>query len=193
MLKNMKLHDDEKILIDAQPIKKVVPYWVITNGFHVVSIVVFLTFFFWIKSKTDSDFSGVTSFFSHLNGSEYLIPLLVFAGVIGLLYLWFSSRVGAHHYRVTNQRCIFGYGVWTNNKAIVPFNRIADVYTYQNILEKIFGITSLYITDIGTPMATGSFGRRTTAGNGGMLRMQGLNEEQAEEILDIISQHISSK
>ena len=187
---NRRLHPNEKIILEVKPLLRAVPYWMLTSCLRVLSSIIILIVFL---SMQVSKLTAIQKFLPHSVGL-FVPALILFALIFSILYLWFNSRCKAHSYCVTNQRCIFSYGIWTNNKAIVPFNRVADVYTYQNVLEKMFGITSLYVTDMGaaTAMGYGRVGRRSSVGNRGLLRMQGLDEAAAEEILDTISQHISS-
>ncbi len=181
MLSKMKLHEGEQIIADAKPIARVIPYWIITGGSRILLWVIVLSMWLSTFHHNLSIASAGKSFLS--SGGTILPTLIIFGVILGILFLWFQSRAKAHDYCVTNQRCIFSYGTWTNNRSVVPLNRVSDVYTNQSFLEKIFGITSLYITDMG--------GSNDRSRNRGRLRMQGLDEAKAEEILDTISQRIS--
>jgi len=71
------------------------------------------------------------------------------------------------------------------DRTIVPFGRIADVYSNQSLIEKLFNVNSLVIDDTGASTLRRR-GRPT-------LRMQGLTNKDCEKAMHLISEHLVQK
>ena len=238
MSSNLELHPHEKVVIEAKPTAKIIPYWTIIYGMRIltgfitwlfsqivwiVSLVLSLiayvivlpitaTFVYCTLSQKKGDICDLNTYYSadfekyflqvteipfvnkllHFHITDVVLSgvIIVFLAFFVVLLLWFIVRYPFYEYSVTNQRCILKHGLLSYNKTIVPFNRIVEISIKQNILEKILNIRSLYLTEISVEnnLVNSPFNVKTR----GFQFMPGLTEEDAEKMLTLISQYLSS-
>ncbi len=76
------------------------------------------------------------------------IPVGLVALVVATVYC--SSLRKTYVYYVTDQRCVFHGGILRRVERSVPYHKITDVETSQNLFEKALGVSTLNIFTPGT-------------------------------------------
>lgn len=111
--------------------------------------------------------------------------LLILVALIGLSKL----VVKAYSYTITNQRIIIRFGLIVLNQRIIPLSQINDVNMQSSVLERLFGLGSVYLDTITTNM-NNFYRRRPSSLMNNTGRLEGLNHEQCDEVMNIISAHV---
>jgi len=194
-------------IVEGKPKSSLALYWTIVNVakipftlFYIVRLIFFIAAFLLIMSKPHS-FTEIKLLFQQVKEhlitmnflndaltltSQLAIPAILL--IVCFLAIFFIVRQKAYRYSITNQGFAVKDTFGLNNKD-VTFSCIADVSIKQNILEKILGIMSLYISVIEPKKSM--FLHRKYYKNKGIIRLQGLSPKTAEEILDTVSSRVS--
>lgn len=166
------LHENEKMLLEVDPKKRLGLYIMLTKTPHYITLIFSIAFVVLTQSIGHINFteSGITNALIH-----YTVFAIIILGVLLLIsYLWCKGLASKHHYFFTNQRCILYWGFWGISQKVIPYNRIADVGMRQNPLRSLLGITAVFIDEQST-----------------MNAVDGLSMEDANQILHVVSEHIS--
>lgn len=167
------LFSDEKNIFECKP-QKAFFFYQFTMSFLYIFGVLCLIGFMLIGRFIEFyhyQLEGIVSPFNLLIG--FCIVIIVAS------YIKSKISIPKMKYVLTNQRCIIYTGFIGNNKNIIPYNRIADVNLRQNTFEAIFGIVTVIINE--------------QVGLGRLTNLNGLSMNDADEMLRIISQHITKK
>ena len=100
-----------------------------------------------IKSGAETKFSIFLGPF--ISGPEMLIWIIPFI----LVFIYHVFLIRTYEYYITNRRVIFKGGIVRKKMRSVPFRKITDVETSQNIIEQMLGISKLHIHTAGTGTA----------------------------------------
>jgi uncharacterized membrane protein YdbT with pleckstrin-like domain len=193
---NFTLQEGEEILIDTKPSSAVIWYWLLGK----MGLLILLLFVL-VLSSIHANFLSIFNFFNiDSSFSSYLtdaLVIVIFLVIIGGGYLWFWLVANGYHYVVTNQRVIIRYGFILLNQRMIPLAQINDVNMQSTLVERFFGLGSVYIDTLATLLGSGSLianafsgvsSRRSLMNN--TSRLEGLSSAQCDEIMGIISAHI---
>jgi uncharacterized membrane protein YdbT with pleckstrin-like domain len=151
----MKFQNDEEVLCDLQPQGNILIVWFFTRtlpfagiftGLAVIAIFFYTSYLSTAKTEAGMSFSQV---FIWLPVTAFIVGLIV--GVIYCFYL-----KSTYKYYITNHRCIFCGGIILKIQRSVPYHKITDVETSQDIIERILGFSTLNIFTPGTGSITPS-------------------------------------
>ncbi len=145
----MRLQEGENIIHELRPEPKVLWIWLFTKCIPFAFVGAFLTFWcfaffggmFAVATKSDSPWPIV-------NGGIAALIVAPILFIIGLIYCKYLRQT--YVYSITNRRCVFQGGILRRVERSVPYHKITDVEMSQNIIERIFGISSLKIFTPGT-------------------------------------------
>ncbi len=196
---NYKLQENEEVQFEIKPHGLSVWYFVLASlgrFLHlIVALIVVLIFTFlsdYMRGRGATDLSMLHFLANQFGVSiELMTTLAVAILVVIFLGLWGLSKlvVNAYTYTITNQRIIIRYGLITLNQRIIPFSQINDINMQSSLLERIFGLGSVYLDTITTDI--NNFYRRSPSNimnNTG--RLEGLTHQDCDEIMNLISSHI---
>lgn len=186
MNNKLKLHDDEKILLELKPSRGSVPYFFLVRCWHVGFIILFFAIFF--SSSIKQDNAELTSLVSGLGATAGLIILAVLACLVVLGLLYTKMCINGYDYVITNQRCILKYGFISLNKRIIPYGQINDIDMRSNALERMFGFGSVYIDCTATVLSS----NRNRAANN-TCRMEGLTMDECEQAMHAMSECLAKR
>jgi len=144
----MLIHDEE-VLHELRPEPKLLVTWFFTRclPFAVVGAIISFTWFGVLFTYIDTEHLVATS----VNRTTLVIAsfFIVFGPVlISFLYSVYLRRTFVYY--ITDKRCIFHGGILRRVTRSVPYHKITDVEMSQNIVERMLGISSLYIFTPGT-------------------------------------------
>ncbi|MGC9150099.1 MAG: PH domain-containing protein [Candidatus Micrarchaeia archaeon] len=114
--------------------------------------------------------SEIVNLFSGLVYYILLADILVFS----LLIIPFISEIlyfSNYFYDIKENGLLVRKGVITKHEALVPFDKIQDIFVDQDLLDKIFGLYDLHI-------ATAGFGTQD-------IHIDGINATNAEALKEI--------
>lgn len=182
MKPRINLHDHETLLIEGQPRPVLVGYLFISKAlFYTILMTIGLTIS--LLNLYNPNYLQVPfGVYEHWIVGHFELILIFFIVLAILGFIWAISAVNRHWYFLTNQRCIIYSGFWGINKKIIPYNRLADVDMNQNPLRGLFGITAVYFDVQGASLSKSSR-------NSNLI--DGLSQDLAEKMTDLISKHIS--
>ncbi|QIW09811.1 PH domain-containing protein [Francisella sp. LA112445] len=173
----MNLQENENILLELKPNKSSIIYFFIIKLWHSSFLIIAIAVMFFSKlNKTTINHDMLT------NTVLVIFVLLI----IYFIVAWFFIRriINGYSYIITNQRCILKYGFLYLNRRDIPYRNINDVNLRSNIIEKAFGLGSVYINDISTAM------RVNTRVSNNTCRMEGLTLDECEKAMDLINENI---
>lgn len=145
----MKLQEDEKIIHEMRPARAILVMWFFSKCILPAFVGVFITF--WCFAF----FGGVLAARAASDSPWPIVRALIAAPVVGGVVLFLALIYCVHLrrtyvYYVTNQRCVFHGGILRRVERSVPYHKVTDVETSQNIVERAFGISKLNIFTPGT-------------------------------------------
>lgn len=173
----MNLQENENILLELKPDRTSSIYFFIIKLWHSSFLVIAIaTIFFSKLNKTNLDNTNVKN----------VVLVILILLVIYFIVAWFFIRrvVNCYSYTITNQRCILKYGFLYLNRRDISYHNINDVNLRSNIVEKLFGLGSVYINDISTAMRINSRISNNTC------RMEGITLDECEKAMDLINDNI---
>jgi uncharacterized membrane protein YdbT with pleckstrin-like domain len=196
---NYKLQENEEVRFEIKPHGLSVWYFVLASlgrFLHlVVALIVVLIFTFlsdYMRGRGATDLSMLHFLANQFGVSiELMTTLAVAILVVIFLGLWGLSKlvVNAYTYTITNQRIIIRYGLITLNQRIIPFSQINDINMQSSLLERIFGLGSVYLDTITTDI-NNFYRRRPSNIMNNTGRLEGLTHQDCDEIMNLISSHI---
>ena len=186
-----KLIHDEEVLHELRPEPKLLVIWFFTRclPFAFAGAGISLMLLGVLFNSIDSTHLVPTI----INRTTLIIAsfVIVFGPVvIAFLYSVYLRRTFVYY--ITDKRCIFHGGILRRVTRSVPYHKITDVEMSQNIVERMLGISSLYIFTPGTASI-----RRSNVffsferGRGAELSFVGLidNETPAKTINEILRKY----
>ena len=175
MSRPIKLFEGENILLECHPKSILTEYNTARLSLGYTIGFVIATLFYMDKLKRVPELiteSGIAS---------RPLTILVFIIIIFMVCVYIKNAVetSKKKYVFTDQRCILVSGFIGTNQNIIPYNRIADVNINQTSFQALWGLTMVILDEqVG-------FGRKTL--------IQGLSMNDAENITQVISKHITKK
>ncbi len=130
------LQEEEKVIYEGYPQPVILVLWFFKALFFAVIISFFINTFLTVLTRNFTSY-GINYFL-------VFIPVLV----ISFIYQIFLRR--SYHYYITNERVIFQGGILLRQIKNVPYHKVTDVSIYQNIIERIIGISTLNVHTAGT-------------------------------------------
>ncbi|PHQ82271.1 MAG: hypothetical protein COB66_00610 [Coxiella sp. (in: Bacteria)] len=194
-----QLHEGEEILLNIKPHKKFAWYWALSRIRHVLLILIILAIFFVFSGGDNSGNNASVSqtleqgksFFHHYGAGVFVGLLVVAVVLFFLIYLWARMATKKYDYCITNQRCILTSGFLSLNKRMIPYSSVNDVNMRTSLVERLFGLTSVYLDSIGTMMSGSRF--RSGSNSNNTTRLEGITMEDCDKVMEIVSKHISQK
>lgn len=178
----IKLHEGEQVLMQVKPQPKTAWYWIISKTWHLITfLIIFGAFLAFSGDQTE------TALIDKAASYARSIQLLWIPGIVVLLalaYFWFRKVVEAYDYIITDQRCIFRYGLLSLNTRVIPYSQITDINMRCSFLERWFSLASVRVDCLGTLLNPTGGQRRT---NNNTTCMEGLTLAQCAEVVETIS------
>lgn len=192
MNQNIQLHANEKILLTLKPKHSASLYLAITNtGAYFLPLMIILFVFTILPANNGHDVSLTTALKQIITllaaNIWWIIPLFIIISLIS--YFWSKYAVSQYQYTITNQRIINYSGFWGINCKIIPYERIVDVDLKQNPLQRLLGISSVFIGEQNILINANNARQRQRNAN----NLVGLSPSEAAQALQIISEQISRK
>ncbi|APC92398.1 MULTISPECIES: PH domain-containing protein [Francisella] len=172
----MNLQENEKILLELKPNKLSVGYFFITRFWHSSLVIILIAIVFFSKLKKD-----IISF-NFIDVILITSSILIIYLILGWVFI--KKVIQGYNYIITNHRCILKYGFLYLNRRDISYSNINDINLKANIVEKFFGLGSVYLNDINTSI------RANTKISNNTCRMEGLALTECERIMDLISENI---
>ena len=83
--------------------------------------------------------------------SAYLIGILTFWFFLGIIFIVIAELLRrANTYYITSKRLIHEYTLLSRKTSSTSYDKIQDLHTTQNIIERIVGIGTIHINTAGT-------------------------------------------
>ena len=190
----IRLHEDEEVLAEYRPQARAAWYWLLTRTWHIVFLIIAVAVVIYFMFHANLQLQGQAQYYYDELESLVNFPWILWVAIIGILlaaaYLWFRTVVTAYDYKITTYRCILRYGLLALNTRVIPLTQINDLNFRASMLERLFGLGSVYIDNIGTMMSQGGLTRK-----GGTLnnttRLEGLSLTECDRVMQILSQQIA--
>jgi uncharacterized membrane protein YdbT with pleckstrin-like domain len=196
---NYKLQENEEVRLEIKPHGLSVWYFVLASMgrfLHLIIMFLLVVLMSFISHYFNSEYGSSWSIFSFIAERIGLKTETIMMLSLGLLVLIFLGLFGlsklvvnAYTYTITNQRIIIRYGLITLNQRIIPFSQINDINMQSSILERIFGLGSIYLDTITTNL-NNFYRRRSSNIMNNTGRLEGLTHQDCDEVMNIISAHI---
>jgi hypothetical protein len=104
----------------------------------------------------------------------FLVLLIIY---VGIMYWYQSLYYKTYYYDVAEDSLVVRKGVWFRNQISFNFSRVQDVYVDQDMFDKLFGLYDVHLATAAMTSAP-------------MAHIDGLNEENASEIRDLLLEKI---
>ena len=124
----------EQTYYESKPSGKVLVTWLFTKLLLYLLIYGFVIFFVFIELES------IRSWLFTYSGKIILSIIFV---IIAVTFLYLNFLYKTYVYRVTDKGVYFKGGIIVREDKFVPFFKITDVRTSQNIIEQILGIKKL--------------------------------------------------
>lgn len=188
---NPQLLNGEVVEIQIKPHSRFSWYWAVSRSWKSIIILIIIAIIFVFQgpnhNKLEHTKTASMHFFSHY-GSGVFVGLLALCVVLFLLtYIWAKLAIKYYDYYITNKRCILSSGFLSINRRTLPYSSINDVNIRASLIERLFGLTSIYLDSVGTIMSGNSF--RTNNNSNNTTRLEGIPIEDSENIMNIISKY----
>ena len=191
----LELNEGEKICFDCQPGRRAVMYWFFSNVIYlwlaVIGLAILLGFSHIYLHLGQFQHGNLLKALKQANYIPYVlvvIGLLIIIG--GATYMWCNKMAQNYHYVVTNQRCVLHYGMLSLSRSMIPIHNIMDIDMQATFFERLFGMGSVYVDNIGT------FTGQMMGGIGAISvtsRLEGLTLEECEQVMNLLSKMIAEK
>ena len=132
------LQEGEKVIYEGSPQPVILVLWF----FKALLFSLFISFF-------------INTFLTVLTADFGSYAFNYFIVFIPVLIIAFSYQIAlrrSYHYYITNERVIFQGGIILRQLKNVPYHKITDVSIFQNIIERVLGISTLNVHTAGTGM-----------------------------------------
>lgn len=102
----------------------------------------------------------------------YLLGILSLLSFIGIIILILTELIrNANNYYITNKRIIHEYTFLSRKISSIPNRKIQDLHMTQNIIDRLFGIGTIYVNSAGSSSIE--------------IRLKGLkNPEKVKKLID---------
>ncbi|MBS3101450.1 PH domain-containing protein [Candidatus Woesearchaeota archaeon] len=124
----------ERTYYESKPSGKIIVTWLFTKLLLYLLIYGFVFIFIFIELP------NLGSYLSSSMGKTILVGLLV---IIVVIFLYLNFLYKTYVYRITDKGIYFKGGIIIKEDKFVPFFKITDVRTSQNIIEQLLGIKKL--------------------------------------------------
>jgi len=132
--------EGEKKLFEGYPQPAILVFWFFKALFMALFFSMFLTQF-------------VIFFIAPFSFDVWLFTYLVlFIILLVVAFLYQIALRRSYHYYITNERVILEGGILLKKIKSVPYHKITDVSIYQNIIERMLGLSTLNVHTAGTGM-----------------------------------------
>lgn len=168
MKPQLTLQANETILLEVQPDRKIVVYWLLTRWYLWVMVFLVANVLIMIGVIRDAGYPTATA-----------IALTLIAMILG--GLWINYARTWHWYILTTQRCLVYRGFISVQKRLIPYSRIVDTDVAQSPIERLLGLGSVRL-NVPSFTVTGS-GQQSN-----LTVLMGIPIDQCEQILATISQ-----
>jgi uncharacterized membrane protein YdbT with pleckstrin-like domain len=178
------LHDGEEVVLHLKPSKIAPAFWLLSKIWPLIATLFFIVMI--IKFYQQNVLIPIPLIATFNQLANWVVPLFILM-IIGL-YIWLALVANAYNYVVTNQRLMLRYGLFSINTRIIPYSQVSGVNVRATLLERIFGLRSVYIDAIGTSISDRNFssGSNTT-------RMDGLSVTESRKVVDAIGSFIARR
>jgi uncharacterized membrane protein YdbT with pleckstrin-like domain len=146
----MKLQQDEEIIHEMRPAGAILVIWFFPKCLFPTLPVGFASLFAF--GGLAAGFGGPGEWESF--GVAALVAVAVPSTAFLLLMFYCRCLRRTYMYYITNQRCVFRGGILRRIERSVPYHKVTDVETSQNIVERALGISTLNIFTPGTGSMT---------------------------------------
>jgi uncharacterized membrane protein YdbT with pleckstrin-like domain len=121
-----------------------------------------------------------------ISGLSWLVILSIFM-LIWIILAYVLAKLKYHFYRYQLADIDFRkeYGVIWKKYVSIPYDRIQNIDIYRGILDRLFGLSRLYVQTAGMSVAPGRYGSKIAAAEG---QLPGLSREVAEQLRDELIQ-----
>jgi len=130
--------EGEKKLFESFPQPKILVFWFFKSLFIAFFITMFIMPFIVSVAKFD------------LSGGWYFSIFLLFIIVTIIVFLYQVALRRSYHYYITNERVILEGGILLKKIKSVPYHKITDVSIFQNIIERMLGLSTVNVHTAGT-------------------------------------------
>jgi putative membrane protein len=110
-------------------------------------------------------------------GVAVFICIILFAVILVVTYLYQIQYFKNYYYDLKDEMIVIRKGVFAPKEISLPYERIQNVYVDRDILDTIFGLYDVHLE-------TAAFGSGMSA------HLDGVNEENATKLKEIIMKHI---
>jgi len=132
--------EGEKKLYEGVPQPAILVFWFFRSLFIALFFSMFFTPFIRILIDSHSFDNWLITYF------------FMFIIILVLSFLYQIALRRSYHYYITNERIILEGGILLKKIKSVPYHKITDVSIFQNIIERMLGLSTLNIHTAGTGM-----------------------------------------
>lgn len=157
------LQKDEKIIKEIKPKKAMIGMQIIPVIFGLILVILFIIF------SSISTKEAVTSKVIFI----YVISLIILVAICIVTLFAYSKE----YYWITNKRVAVKKGIIGYTITSIPYNKISDLTISRNLLEKIFGVGSIYIQTLAGQIT----GKNTKGAEGYLIALN--KPEEVQEII----------
>jgi len=130
----------ERTYYESKPSGKVVVTWIFTKLLLSLFMIGFLFGFIFLGAKEEGH-----SLFGNIG-----IVLAIATGLIILIFIYLVFLWKTYSYKVTDKGIYFKGGIIVRKQKFVPFFKITNVETTQNLIEQMLGINKIGFQTAGT-------------------------------------------
>jgi len=201
----IKIHPDEKILINIKPVRNGAYFlrshmsyvlWIFVITLLWLSVVIFNPNNILSSSIIKNIDSGYNPFIPTTVSRTLLFTVAALI-VFVLYFLWNYFLSKSYQYLVTNQRCIFCYGrhiralQYRKTTAYVKFNQIEKMSIEQNKTDQFLGTKTLILKgkNIAPTVKIGGLKNPLLNYDQDIIKLRGLTATNANKLLELINRH----
>jgi uncharacterized membrane protein YdbT with pleckstrin-like domain len=152
-------------------------HYILSLIFFSIFLSLFLGPFVFIKqfTKTPEGFVGEGSLWEFILSDVLKLWIVIFLILMAWGFIWCFLSYKFYRYQLTDLSLKIERGVIYKRYVSIPYERVQNVDIYRSLLERILGLSSIYIQTAGS-----SFGAHPAISTEG--RLPGLDVKIAEEI-----------
>ncbi len=186
MKPQIKLNEQEEILVEMQPNPNVVWVWVYFFALSVIGFGLLIGLMLAFPPNRDQPSLSILlalfpRFMLFIQTYSWSLGVGVFLVLLIIFYLLANAAHKKTWYFLTNQRCIQYSGFLGINKRAISLNRIVNLASRQSLFEKCLKLTRVVLI---APSGSALRGR---------IVLFGLSPEEAQNVLDLIEKVQSNK
>ena len=166
----------EQIYYEAKPTWKVVFNWLLGRWF--LTVVICLILFF--PMLYIPDFNTLRDYIFNNTGLLLVVALILLLCISAYLFFLYQT----YTYKITDKGISCSGGIIVREDKFVPFSKITDIKTSQNIIERVLGISTISIQTAGQTITQNGYSIPE-------IMLEGL--EDAEKPKQLLYQFIGKK